>query len=250
VSLLIPEPPLIVLPSLARELGLVDAIVLQQLYYAGARTPDGWVRRSNADWSRAMRGAVAARTLERLWGRLLKAEWIEEARVAGEPTAYRVTPRRLREGSAIERGDPPAASGGSVSRENSREETPSPKAPSKKRILDPKEEPVGFGTWLSQHVDECARYGIERAVPKAGTSYRSELARSVAGLLEEGWSLEDLRLASIGVLADEFMRREGHTKPENVVRKTKIGGRIDQGRAELARRDEGYGAFDGDDPRG
>lgn len=246
---LIEEPPLIVLPSLARELGLVDAIVCQQLYYAGTRWPDGWVRRSYADWSRALRGVVAARSLERTFANLVKAGWAEQDVEPGKPTAFRITPRKLREGSAIERGEPSAVSGGSVSREEG-ERTPPSKSPSSKPILAPHEEHVGFSVWLAKHVDECGRYGISRSVPRAGTSYRSDLARAYGALREEGWSEEELQLASVGLLADEWMRSQGHSKPENVLRKTKLGGKVDAGRQELERRgSDQYGRFDEGDPR-
>lgn len=151
----------------------------------------------------------------------------------------------------------PSANGGATQRQPVAGHEPSGTAePSdsslkgKKSILSPDQEPVGFGSWLSKHVDECERRGITRSVPRAGTSYRSELARTVAGLLGEGVTLEELELASVGVLADEFMRTGGHTKFENVLRKTKLGGKIDAGRAELRRRaDDQYGRFDGKDPR-
>jgi hypothetical protein len=95
VSLLIQEPPLIVLPSLAREVGLPPAILLQQLYFAGQKAADGWVTRSTGDWSRALRGVIAPRTIERAFSKLLEADWVEASSSPGLPTAYRVTPARL-----------------------------------------------------------------------------------------------------------------------------------------------------------
>lgn len=247
---LIEEPPLIVLPSLARELGLVDAIVCQQLYYAGTRAADGWVQRSYADWSRALRDVVKARSLERTFANLVAAGWAEQKTEPGKPTAFRITPRRLREvGSAGSGGNPPLAAEGPVSREEG-ERTPPSKSPSSKPILAPHEEYPGFGTWLVKHVEECGRYGITRSVPKSGTSYRSDLARAYSTLRGEGWSHEELELASIGHLADEWMRSQGHTKPENVLRKTKLGGKVDAGRQELERRAaDQYSRFDEGDPR-
>jgi hypothetical protein len=47
-DLLIKEPPLQVLPSLAVAIGLKPALVLQQLYWLSQRAPDGWVVRNAA----------------------------------------------------------------------------------------------------------------------------------------------------------------------------------------------------------
>lgn len=50
-KLLIAEPPLQVLPTLAKAIGLNEAIVLQQVYYRALRSKDdGWVQRSLAEW--------------------------------------------------------------------------------------------------------------------------------------------------------------------------------------------------------
>jgi hypothetical protein len=114
-----------------------------------------------------------------------------------------------------------------------------------KKILEPHEEPAGFAEWLVHHVDRCViGHGILRHVPREGTSARSDLARAFAALVEEGYELEDFKLASDGVLADEFMRAGGHTAPENVLRKTKIAKRIDEGRAwRAAQENDKYARF-------
>lgn len=117
-------------------------------------------------------------------------------------------------------------------REPSEEPLEEPRAArsrSSKRILKPEEEPDGFSQWLGEHVAICEKWGIKREVPRAGSTARSDRAREFAALLEEGYELEDFTMASEGVLADEFMRNNGHTKPENVLRKSKFQGRIDDG---------------------
>lgn len=43
---LIPEPPLLVLPSLATSVGLNEAIALQQIHYRARESADGWWRAS------------------------------------------------------------------------------------------------------------------------------------------------------------------------------------------------------------
>jgi hypothetical protein len=106
------------------------------------------------------------------------------------------------------------------------------------------DEPAFFALWLGHHVSRCAEHGIKRSTPRPGTSYRAGLAHTFAALLAEGYELEDFKLASDGVLADEFMRAGGHTAPENVLRKTKIAKRIDEGRAwRAAQENDKYARF-------
>jgi hypothetical protein len=106
------------------------------------------------------------------------------------------------------------------------------------------DEPAFFALWLGHHVSRCAEHGIQRSTPRPGTSYRAQLASTFAALLAEGYELEDFKLASDGVLADEFMRTGGHTAPENVLRKTKIAKRIDEGRAwRAAQENDKYARF-------
>jgi hypothetical protein len=113
-----------------------------------------------------------------------------------------------------------------------------------KKILERHEEPDGFADWLRYHSKVCGEHGVQRSVPRAGTSVRSDLARTFAALLAEGYELDDFKLASDGVLADEFMRAGGHTAPENVLRKTKIAKRIDEGRAwRAAQENDKYARF-------
>jgi hypothetical protein len=222
---LISEPPLLVLPSLAKELGVTDAIILQQLHYAAQRTPEGWVERSYPDWHRAIRGVFSARTIERAFAKLLEKGWVERAGEEGMVSRWRVAPDKLT-------GDhgPDGATGcrGSVSRDNG-ESTPSPKK-SPKTILAEADEPNGFLEWLGHHVAIAGQLNLSMSVPRHGTRYRSSLARTFAALAGEGFTLEEFKLASEGVLSDDWMRLQGHVKPENVLRVEKIGGRVENGR--------------------
>ncbi len=69
-SLLIAEPPLQVLPRLAQQVGLNEAIILQQVYWREARSEDGWVRRTYSEWAKYDFPFWSARTVERVFGRL------------------------------------------------------------------------------------------------------------------------------------------------------------------------------------
>jgi hypothetical protein len=225
---LIEEPPLLVLPSLARELGLERAIVLQQLHYAGRRAEDGWIERSAADWARALGGTIAARSFERIWPALVDAGWVEARPSAGRPTAYRVTPRTERGVvPAASVGSPPADSGGSlIKREQLGEKNP-PKVP----------EPDGFGDWLEFHHELTGSN-----VPRAGSKRRERLAGIFAGLVSTGAVLDDFKLESEGVFASPHMREGGHLEPENVLRATRFGKYADVGRRARAARETGVAA--------
>lgn len=65
---LIPEFPLLVLPTLVKAVGLAPGIVLQQLHYASLgreADADGWVQKSIEEWRRVHYGVFKRRTLER-----------------------------------------------------------------------------------------------------------------------------------------------------------------------------------------
>jgi hypothetical protein len=231
-KLLIEEPPLVVLPSLVNEVGLPAAILLQQVHFAGRREPDGWVERTVGDWHRALRGCLSKRTIERALSSLRDLGWVDSEAQPGGATRYRVGPAKLAGVSAISAGGGPPNVGGSVSREGEREKS-SPIGPSRKP-LSPDQEPVGFAQWLAFHVLKAQElFGLELSVPRSATSYRTDLARTFAALAAEGHDREDFELASLGVLGDPQMREGGWVKPENVLRKTKFGGRIDAGRRVL-----------------
>ena len=213
MSLLIQEPPLVVLPSLAREVGLIDAIVLQQLHYAGQRTEDGWIVRSAKEWERALRGAVKARSFERLWPRLIEAGWVESRAEEGRPTAYRVNPTRSRDVPAGSGGSPPAESGGSVyKRENSRDFSPEKSSPE-------------FVAWLAHHESVTGDITL-----RPGTQAYRKVAAMHAARLAEKYPAADLLLAVEGAWADDFRREKGHTGPESVLRPTKVAELIAKGR--------------------
>lgn len=112
--------------------------------------------------------------------------------------------------------------------------------PPKRGILSPAEEPEGFAQWLGQHVALVAKYGLgEQSVPRAATSHRTKLAQDFMALRAEGYSLEDFELASEGVIASKHMQEGGWIKPENVLRKTKMQSRVDDGRKAREQRDAG-----------
>lgn len=248
MSLLIPEPPLIVLPSLAREVGLNEAIMLQQLYWLGQRSEGRWVQRSASEWGHALRGCFSARTCERILASLRKQAAVEWEEQPGKPTRYRVTSARLAEGSASLRGGPSPDPGGSASRVDAVTAEVTTENTSPKKVLTPAEEAIGFSEWLGFH---HALTGS--AVPRAGTARRDKLARIFAELVRQGAGREEFELESEGVFASPHMVEGGHLEPENVLRKTRFGEYAEKGRRARAAREAAatdvYGAFDGGDPR-
>lgn len=141
------------------------------------------------------------------------------------------------------------ASGAQFGTGNTSDSAPNPSEnPPKDPSKSAREEPIGFSEWLGTHVQLAELYGVEQSVPRAGTSARASLAVVFAGLMAEGYAAEEFALASEGVLASDFMRDGGHVKPENVLRKTKLAGRVDEGRRarakRLAKEQEGPGQGD------
>jgi hypothetical protein len=226
---LIDEPPLLVLPSLVREVGMSEAILLQQLHYAGQRSVDRWVQRSAADWHRALRGCLSVRTIERVWSALRDVGWIESKPDPGKPSKVRVASAKLAEvWSATPAEVPPPNVRGPVSREEQQREKDLPKEVS---------EPIGFASWLTFHHELTGS-----AVPRAGSKRREKLAGIFAGLVQTGAALEDFELESEGVFASPHMREGGHLEPENVLRATRFGKYADVGRRARAARETGVAA--------
>jgi len=84
---------------------------------------------------------------------------------------------------------------------------------------------VGFDEWLSDHAQVTSM-----TPPRAGTKALGEIASRFRGLIEEGYSLEELKLATRGAYANEHRRANGYIGAENVLRPTKIHGLIENGR--------------------
>lgn len=92
---------------------------------------------------------------------------------------------------------------------------------------------AGFDEWLSDHhqVTDCT-------IPGESTKSYASLAATFAGLIDEGRTLADLKLATRGAFDDEHRRANGYFAPENVLRPTKIDGLIEKGRRRLTGRKE------------
>lgn len=93
-KLLINEPPLQVLPSLAKEIGLNEAIVLQQINYwlqTSKHVHDGrrWIYNSTREWVEKEFSFMSESTLKRTLTNLKKMDLIESKKLA-KHTGYHV----------------------------------------------------------------------------------------------------------------------------------------------------------------
>lgn len=68
------------------------------------------------------------------------------------------------------------------------------------------------------------------AIPGISTRRRREIAASYAARLDEGFSPDDMKLATRGAHSDDYRRERGYDTLESVLRPTKIGALVDKGR--------------------
>jgi DNA-binding Lrp family transcriptional regulator len=82
-----------------------------------------------------------------------------------------------------------------------------------------------FSEWLAHHEQVTSEITL-----KPGTQAHKKIAAMFGARRSEGYSLEDLKLASEGAFADEFRRENGHYGCESVLRPTKVADLIGKGR--------------------
>lgn len=89
-SLLIAEEPLQFLPTLARRIGLSEAIVLQQIHNLAWSSSNGWVQMTYDDWVQLL-AFPSVKTLERTFKNLrVQGLVIAELVPGGSGRRYRV----------------------------------------------------------------------------------------------------------------------------------------------------------------
>lgn len=191
-ALLIAEPPLQVLRSLACQVGINEAILAQQVWWRGRNRDGAWTaRRTMAEWN-ADFPWMGERTLERAFAKLQTAGWIEKH---GQ-SEWRIAPGRQPGGESAILAEP-APDLADANRQDggpprvSREEEEKQKGKKKRagsRIIPTEEEPIGFSEWLGYHHEVTGR-----SVPRAGTQTRSDLARLFAALVAQGYELCDFK---------------------------------------------------------
>lgn len=70
--------------------------------------------------------------------------------------------------------------------------------------------------------------------PKTGTKARAARLAEFTARREEGWSLDDLKDATIGAFTDSYRREHGHYDLESVLRPTKVDKLVNKGRRAAA----------------
>lgn len=209
--LLIHEPPLQVLPSLAKRIGLNEALVLQQIHYLAGRSGDGWVRRSLEDWHRVF-GFWSLRTLQSVITNLRKTGLLLAESDSGVDRTLRY--RIDYEHETIRQDLPDASSNiGTISRAG---ETSGSSTTSVRGATEGKKdaaEPLGFDDWLEHH---CTVTG-SRQMSRTGTRARATVAKSFAKAVGDGYTVEQLKHVSEAVWSDDWRRSGGHTSPESVL---------------------------------
>lgn len=222
VPLLIPEPPLQLLRSLAKEIGLSEAIVLQQVHYRQMHSEDGWVQRAYTDWARTDFPFWDPRTVQRVFGRLR-----EKGLLRVEEPADGSLDRTLR--YRVDYGAVPGRQNADLHDDTlpRRSVHMSNKEKGKKGANAPNAREVeGFADWLEHH---CVVTG-KRVMATEGTEARKRVAGMYAERRRE-YPDVDLKLVSLGAMADDKRRERGYTDPESVLRPMAVPKLADRGRA-------------------
>jgi hypothetical protein len=84
---------------------------------------------------------------------------------------------------------------------------------------------VSFTEWIKDHETVTGM-----TPPKPGTKARAEVEAAYGARLAEGYSLEELKLATRGAFGDEYRRERGYYSPESVLRPKKVHGLAELGR--------------------
>lgn len=252
--LLIDESPLQVLPALALAVGLNEAIVLQQLHYWSRHSSnihDGhrWVYNTIGEW-RQQFPFWSATTIKRIMASLR-----EKGLIVVEQGVARSMDRtnwyRLDYSALPQLDDAPAQAGpivGSDGTAPSGQDGPVSKRTetTQKTTTESRShsEPIGFEEWLTHHCDVTGQQ-----VPGRETQARAKLAAKYATLTGEGRSLDDMKLASIGAHADEWLRENGKVFPRNVLVSERIDELIEKGRRASPTNGSGPKRFERQGPR-
>jgi hypothetical protein len=204
--LLIPEPPLQVLPQLAREIGLNEAIVLQQVHYRqqrGEGVRDGWLRRTYREWLRDF-PFWGTRTIERIFNSLRAKDLLLVEDGAGTDRAlrYRVNYEAVpsRQLDVMESANL-ARQSGVMSME--REKSTSPKGEDKSFSAQATEV---FEHWKTVHNKN------------GSTKFGAKRKRAVIARLKEGRSVDFLKRAVDGNAGSEWHREHRQHELELVMR--------------------------------
>lgn len=198
--LLVPEPPLLVLPKLAAEIGLNEAIVLNQLHFwttrAAGRRDDGWIYNTVAAW-REQFPFWSEDTIKRTWASLKKQGIVEvqQRRGSDRTNSYRVVYDAIPTGQ-----DPlPNGAGDAVHRGN----LPSSLEQAETTQRDTS---ANADAGLVMDLFEFWAKTLQKRSPKLSDKRK----RKVRDRLREDFTPDEIRAAIVGVtLSDHHMGRNG-----------------------------------------
>jgi hypothetical protein len=82
-----------------------------------------------------------------------------------------------------------------------------------------------FADWLTDHTTTTGH-----TPPREGTQARAALLSAFSARLDEGYTLNELKLATRGARADDYRREHGYDRAESVLRPRKVHDLIERGR--------------------
>lgn len=80
---------------------------------------------------------------------------------------------------------------------------------------------VSFSSWIEHY---------KATTGQKQTRGSSPARKAFGARLDDGYSLEDLKLATVGAHSDEFLRKNGHVVPDTILRASKVDRYIQMGR--------------------
>lgn len=83
-----------------------------------------------------------------------------------------------------------------------------------------------FEAWLEHH-----EHVTGHRPPGTKTKARKTLLSSFNARVNEGWSLDELKAATVGAHSDDYRRENGYDTPTSILRPTKVGDLVARGRA-------------------
>lgn len=197
--LLVPEPPLLVLPKLAAEIGLNEAIALSQLHFWTVRRKgrdDGWIYNTLASW-REQFPFWSEDTIKRTWASLKKQGMVDvqQRRGSDRTNSYRVIY------DAIPSVQNPLAIGADCPGQEG-------SLPSSLEQAETTQRDTSANADAGVVIDlfEFWTTTLKKRNPKLSDKRK----RRVRDRLREGFTAEEIRAAIIGVtLSDHHMGRNG-----------------------------------------
>lgn len=125
--------------------------------------------------------------------------------------------------------DKAVASNGDVTRDSSTEDSSTPVTPLTDGPPAIEQQAKDFSAWLAHHEQVTGE-----SAPKPGTKARAHIVTMFGARQAEGYSLEDLKHATVGAFTDKNRNENGWYDAESVLRPTKVHKLVQAGRRRMA----------------